>query len=111
MSPDTSWSKRRSCMTTESDCARPPRGLEPPLGLRLEFCNDHHSGIGRSCSGSRGFYLRPVPHAAIKNANDACPDGLFALRAHSFGVALRAINLAEDGQVVELRLSPVRGSN
>ena len=28
------------------------------------------------------------------------PDGLFALRAHPFGVALRAINLA-DGQVVE----------
>ena len=59
----------------------------------------------------RGFYLRPAPRVAIKNAKNACPDGLFAVRAHSFGVALRAINLAEDGQVVELRLSPVGGSN
>jgi hypothetical protein len=31
----------------------------------------------------------------------ARPDGLFALRAHPFGVALRAINSAEDGRVVE----------
>ena|SRR5882762_5473125 len=30
------------------------------------------------------------------------PERLFALRAHPFGVALRAINLAENGQVVEL---------
>src|ERR1700684_673994 len=30
------------------------------------------------------------------------PERLFALRAHPFGVALRAINLAEDGPVVEL---------
>jgi len=35
MSPDTSWSTRRSCMT-EADCAGPPRwGSSPPLGLRL----------------------------------------------------------------------------
>ena len=33
------------------------------------------------------------------------PERLFALRAHPFGVALRAINLAEDGQVVELPAS------
>lgn len=34
MSPDTSWSKRRSCMT-EADCARPPRRGSSPLGVRL----------------------------------------------------------------------------
>jgi hypothetical protein len=33
------------------------------------------------------------------------PERLFGLRPHPFGVALRAINLAEDGQVVELGLS------
>jgi hypothetical protein len=31
----------------------------------------------------------------------ARPDGLFALRAHPFGVALWAINSAEDGGIVE----------
>jgi hypothetical protein len=37
MSPDTSWSKRRSCMT-EADCARPPRwGSSPPGSETLEY--------------------------------------------------------------------------
>jgi hypothetical protein len=39
MSPDTSWSMRRSCMmTTEADCARPPRwGSSPPGSETLEY--------------------------------------------------------------------------
>src|SRR5260370_440056 len=38
MSPDTSWRKRRSCMTTEADCARPPRwGSSPPGSETLEY--------------------------------------------------------------------------
>jgi hypothetical protein len=45
--------------------------------------------------------------------SEARPDGLFALRAHPFGVALRAINSAEDGRVVEpaFCLSGVRMNN
>ena len=46
MSPDTSWSTRRSCMT-EADCARPPRGgSSPPGSETLEYlCFSHRKKL------------------------------------------------------------------
>ena len=58
MSPDTSWRKRRSCMT-EADCARPPRGGSSPPGSEiLEYlCFRRLSSIARATHG-RTILLR-----------------------------------------------------
>jgi len=37
MSPDTSWSKRRSCMTDADLCEASQVGLEPPWPETLEY--------------------------------------------------------------------------
>jgi hypothetical protein len=63
-----------------------------------------HAAISTTATAS-GHQLVTQNSGLIKRSRNLLilvrPDGLFALRAHPFGVALRAINLAEDGQVVE----------
>jgi hypothetical protein len=68
MSPDTSWSKRRSCMT-EADCAMPPRGLRPP------GCGTRRSGpqaFCRSSNGPRNGRLRGKHRAASGPTPTVC---------------------------------------
>ena len=87
MSPDTSWSMRRSCTTTEADCARPPRwGSSPPGSETLRLWSTCVLGVSRQFLD----HLRPLEKGAC---NDIIPnavesDALFTCDTRKFARAV-----------------------